>query len=99
MRDLTMHELDAQLAEQLPARELMGVNVIRGSFNHVGNGNGTDSGNGVGNHSPGTANHSGNGVGNDSWGGSSSSNGISSTNGNGNGVITVVQGSYNSYDF
>jgi hypothetical protein len=23
MRDLTMHELDAQLAEQLPARELM----------------------------------------------------------------------------
>ncbi len=24
MRDLTIHELDAQLAEQLPARELMG---------------------------------------------------------------------------
>ena len=24
MRELTMHELDAQLAEQLPARELMG---------------------------------------------------------------------------
>jgi hypothetical protein len=94
MRELTMHELDAQLAEQLPARELMGVNVIRGSFNHVGNGNGNDSGNGVGNHSPGTGDHSGNG-GNHSYGGNSSSNGISSTNGNGNGDITVVQGSFN----
>jgi hypothetical protein len=49
MRDLTIHELEAQMAEQLPARELMGhcgnrggnstrVNV--GSYDGNGNGNG-----------------------------------------------------------
>jgi hypothetical protein len=31
MHDLTMHELDAQLAEQLPARELMGSPSSYGS--------------------------------------------------------------------
>jgi hypothetical protein len=31
MRDLTTHELDAQLAEQLPARELMGGSCQRSS--------------------------------------------------------------------
>jgi hypothetical protein len=28
MRDLTMHDLDAQLAEQLPARELMQATAV-----------------------------------------------------------------------
>jgi hypothetical protein len=33
MRELTIHELDAQLAEQLPARELMGSSCSRqGSY-------------------------------------------------------------------
>jgi len=49
MRDLTTQELDAQLAEQLPARELMGCcwhpagntyTYTQGSFDGNGNGNG-----------------------------------------------------------
>ena len=49
MRELTMHELDAQLAEQLPARELMGhwgsyghasFTYNLGSYDGNGNGNG-----------------------------------------------------------
>lgn len=54
MRELTTHELDGQLAEQLPARELMGGSCHRsgsytsntavasnssGGFINVGNGN------------------------------------------------------------
>jgi hypothetical protein len=40
MRDLTMHELDAQLAEQLPARELMqatavAIGALAANFAHV----------------------------------------------------------------
>jgi hypothetical protein len=31
MQELTIHDLDAQLAEQLPARELMGRSGSRGS--------------------------------------------------------------------
>ena len=31
MRELTIHELDAELAEQLPARELMGASCCRSS--------------------------------------------------------------------
>ena len=48
MRELTIHELDAELAEQLPARELMGhsygggsrFTYNQGSFDGNGNGNG-----------------------------------------------------------
>lgn len=48
MHELTTHELDAQLAEQLPARELMGRSCYRPSPSHgstnqtaaAGNGNG-----------------------------------------------------------
>ena len=48
MRDLTTHELDAQLAEQLPARELMGgtcgcrsgLTYNQGSYDGNFNGNG-----------------------------------------------------------
>lgn len=55
MRELTLHELDAQMAEQLPARELMGgccsrggnYNGNEGSFNGVGNGNSGGNGNGI----------------------------------------------------
>jgi hypothetical protein len=36
MRELTTHELDTQLAEQLPARELMG-----GSYSHQGSSSNT----------------------------------------------------------
>jgi hypothetical protein len=48
MHELTIHELDAQLAEQLPARELMGGSFTRNvavagnsshGFINVGNGN------------------------------------------------------------
>jgi hypothetical protein len=40
MRDLTIHELDAQLAEQLPARELMqatavAIGALAANFAHV----------------------------------------------------------------
>jgi hypothetical protein len=48
MRELTIDELDAQLAEQLPARELMGGccyhggnTYNQGSFDGNGNGNGS----------------------------------------------------------
>jgi hypothetical protein len=61
MRDLTYAELDAQLAEQLPARELMGRSYSRcgcdGSDNYEGNGNGNYNGN----HSAGFIVGSGNG--------------------------------------
>jgi hypothetical protein len=44
MRDLTTYELDAQLAEQLPARELMGRSCCRqhcgGGQNNCGGGSG-----------------------------------------------------------
>ena len=64
MHELTIHDLDAQLAEQLPARELMGhcgnrcggssFTYNQGSFNGNGNGNGNEgliviAGNGNGN--------------------------------------------------
>jgi hypothetical protein len=61
MHALTIHELDAQLAEQLPARELMGGcahsggnTYNQGSFDGNGNGNGNEgliviAGNGNGN--------------------------------------------------
>ena len=39
MRDLTIHELDTELAEQLPARELMGGCWHRSGNNYAGNGN------------------------------------------------------------
>jgi hypothetical protein len=41
MRDLTIHELDTELAEQLPARELMGGSWSKGGNNYAGNGNGS----------------------------------------------------------
>lgn len=47
MRDLTIHELDAQLAEQLPARELMGCRPQGSSFTYnQGSGDGNFDGNG-----------------------------------------------------
>jgi hypothetical protein len=61
MRDLTYNEIDEQLAEQLPSRELMGSCGSRssntynqGSFDGNGNGNGNSgliviAGNGNGN--------------------------------------------------
>jgi hypothetical protein len=65
MRDLTFNEIDEQLAEQLPSRELMGSSGCRssccssntynqGSFDGNGNGNGNKgfiviAGNGNGN--------------------------------------------------
>ncbi len=52
MHELTIHDLDAQLAEQLPARELMGhccnrsggssFTYNQGSFDGNGNGNGNE---------------------------------------------------------
>jgi hypothetical protein len=46
MRDLTLHEIDDQLAEQLPSRELMGSSCCRSSSSgftyNQGNGNGND---------------------------------------------------------
>jgi hypothetical protein len=48
MRELTMHELDAELAEQLPARELMGHSGTKVFFS-PGNGNGQGNGNHNGN--------------------------------------------------
>jgi hypothetical protein len=38
MRDLTMNELDTELAEQLPARELMGGCCSRSGSTNNGNG-------------------------------------------------------------
>jgi len=72
MREVTMHELDAQLAEQLPARELMGshggTKVIFSPGNGNGQGNGNHNGNGwfSGNQLVG-GNGNGNGVGNGSY--------------------------------
>jgi hypothetical protein len=44
VRDLTLHEIDEQLAEQLPSRELMGSSGFRSSSSgftyNQGNGNG-----------------------------------------------------------
>jgi hypothetical protein len=46
MRELTLREIDDQLAEQLPSRELMGSSCCRSSSSHPsftynqGNGNG-----------------------------------------------------------
>jgi len=37
MRELTIHELDTELAEQLPARELMGAGWGRSSSVHQSN--------------------------------------------------------------
>lgn len=55
MRELTMHELDAQLAVELPARELMGSCAYGGrSYRQpsqtqvVGSGNGNGNGNSYG---------------------------------------------------
>lgn len=73
MREVTMHELDAQLAEQLPARELMGsrgggTKVIFSPGNGNGQGNGNHNGNGFfsGNQVVG-GNGNGNGIGNGSY--------------------------------
>ena len=44
MREVTMHELDAQLAEQLPARELMGSHGGTKVIFSPGNGNGVGNG-------------------------------------------------------
>ena len=85
MREVTMHELDAQLAEQLPARELMGgcprQKCSYQSHNQDGGtkvifspGNGNGQGNG---------NHNGNGF--------LSGNQVVGGNGNGNGI---ANGSY-----
>lgn len=88
MRDLTLHEMDQQLAEQLPARELMGgccrqkcsyqpAHKHDGGVTVVaspGNGNGQGNGNGNGN-------------------GFASGNQVIGGNGNGNGIAngsTVV---------
>jgi hypothetical protein len=51
MRELTTLELDVQLAEQLPARELMGALILRRlltTIAHNGNGNGNGNGNSFG---------------------------------------------------
>jgi hypothetical protein len=85
MRDLTFRELDEQIAEQLPARELMGGCYKRPCPSHDSkpsvsyvNGNGNGQGNG---------NHNGNGFlsGNQLVGGNGYGNGI----GNGD-TVTVV---------
>jgi hypothetical protein len=65
MRDLTFHEIDEQLAEQLPSRELMGSSGCRSSCNsgftyNQGSFDGNNNGNG--NHA--LINVSGNGNGN-----------------------------------
>ena len=81
MRDLTTQELNEQLAEQLPARELMGSCYRRtppsGNHTVIGNGN-SGSGNGVGN-----GNHNGNGF--------LSGNQLVGGNGNGNGIGNGAQ--------
>ena len=82
MRDLTLQEMDQQLAEQLPARELMGgfyksklpyqprndgTKVIFSLGNGNGQGNGNFNGNGLGSGNQFIGgNGNGNGVGNGS---------------------------------
>jgi hypothetical protein len=80
MRDLTFRELDEQIGEQLPARELMGGAWKRPSISYV-NGNGNGHGNGNGN---------GNGwfSGNQAIGGNGNGNGV----GNGDTVVLVYGG-------
>jgi hypothetical protein len=91
MRDLTLQEMDQQLAEQLPARELMGGSCKqRCTYEHrspggttvvasPGNGNGQGNGNGNGN---------GFVSGNQLIGGNGNGNGL----GNGNTIIVSVDG-------
>jgi hypothetical protein len=67
MRDLTFHEIDEQLAEQLPSRELMGSSGCRSSYcSHpsVTYNQGSYDGNGNGNGNNALINVSGNGNGN-----------------------------------
>jgi hypothetical protein len=76
MRELTMHELDAQLAVQLPTRELMGSSCGCKSYrqpsqsnsaaigNANGNGNGNGNSNGLLNVLNGNLNGNANGDGN-----------------------------------
>ena len=87
MRELTFQELDEQVAEQLPARELMGGCYKRpapSGSTHVaiGTGNTGGNGNGVGN-----GNNNGNGFlsGNQLIGGNGNGNGIA------NGSTVVVE--------
>jgi hypothetical protein len=90
MRDLTLQEMDQQLAEQLPARELMGGCCRqKTTYSHPSNDGGTKvifspgNGNGQGN-----GNHNGNGFfsGNQVVGGNGNGNGIA----NGSSVEVVV---------
>jgi hypothetical protein len=85
MRDLTLHEMDEQLAEQLPARELMGGCYKRPapSCNQGQTATSGGNGNGFGN-----GNHDGNGFlsGNQLIGGNGNGNGI----GNGSSVNVTV---------
>jgi hypothetical protein len=89
MRDLTLHEMDQQLAEQLPARELMGGCCRQKCTYHpepTHNGGGTTV-----IASPGNGNGQGNGNGNGN--GFVSGNQLIGGNGNGNGIAngsTVV---------
>jgi hypothetical protein len=76
MRDLTFHELDEQLAEQLPSRELMGSSGCRQSYCSHSSGFTYNQGNG-----------NGNGDGNGSWG---LINGSGDGNLNGNNVVVVL---------
>jgi len=50
MRELTTRELDVQLAEQLPPRELMGafLSRLQTIISHNGSGNGNGNGNSFG---------------------------------------------------
>jgi hypothetical protein len=66
MRDLTFHEIDEQLAEQLPSRELMGSSGCRSSCGQSGftYNQGSYDGNGNGNGNWALINVSGNGNGN-----------------------------------
>jgi hypothetical protein len=64
MRDLTFHEIDEQLAEQLPSRELMGSTSCRSSCGSFTYNQGSYDGNGNGNGNWALINVSGNGNGN-----------------------------------
>jgi hypothetical protein len=64
MRDLTFNEIDEQLAEQLPSRELMGSSGCRSSCCSQSSNTGSYDGNGNGNGNRGFIVIAGNGNGN-----------------------------------
>ncbi|HEY7623132.1 MAG TPA: hypothetical protein VH834_25380 [Solirubrobacteraceae bacterium] len=64
MRELTLHEIDDQLAEQLPSRELMGSSCCRSSSSHPSFTYNQGNGNGNGNAQVGLVNLAGVGNGN-----------------------------------